>query len=184
MDFIIQNILNALQWGSFYALIALGYTLVYGVLRLINFAHGDVFMVGAYIAFFVAGFLLGPAVGLSPMVTFLLAVPLTMFLTACVGVTLERVAYRPLRRKGGTPALRCHHSTHVRTDPRILQPGSTRCQSAEISRTGREVHMEYGRRHHHQPQSDRHCGRDSRIHIPEFHRHQDENRHGHARHFL
>ncbi|WP_319542231.1 branched-chain amino acid ABC transporter permease [uncultured Pseudodesulfovibrio sp.] len=100
MDFIIQNILNALQWGSFYALIALGYTLVYGVLRLINFAHGDIFMVGAYIAFFVAGFLLGPMVGLSPIVTFLLAVPLTMFLTACVGVTLERVAYRPLRRKG------------------------------------------------------------------------------------
>ena len=100
MDFIIQNIINALQWGSFYALIALGYTLVYGVLRLINFAHGDIFMVGAYIAFFAAGFLLGPALGLSPMATFLLAVPLTMFLTACVGVTLERVAYRPLRRKG------------------------------------------------------------------------------------
>ena len=100
MDFIIQNILNALQWGSFYALIALGYTLVYGVLRLINFAHGDIFMVGAYIAFFVAGLLLGPMVGLSPLATFLLAVPLTMFLTACVGVTLERIAYRPLRRKG------------------------------------------------------------------------------------
>ncbi|HEY5675089.1 MAG TPA: hypothetical protein VIR78_15395, partial [Malonomonas sp.] len=58
VDFIFQNILNALQWGSFYALIALGYTLVYGVLRLINFAHGDIFMVGAYISFFVAGFLL------------------------------------------------------------------------------------------------------------------------------
>ena len=55
MDFIFQNVLNALQWGSFYALIALGYTLVYGVLRLINFAHGDIFMVGAYISFFVAG---------------------------------------------------------------------------------------------------------------------------------
>lgn len=100
MDFIIQNILNALQWGSFYALIALGYTLVYGVLRLINFAHGDVFMVGAYIAFFVSGFLLGDVIGLSPLVTFMCAVPLTMLLTACVGVTLERVAYRPLRRKG------------------------------------------------------------------------------------
>ena len=100
MDFIIQNILNALQWGSFYALIALGYTLVYGVLRLINFAHGDVFMVGAYIAFFVSGFLLSDTLGLSPLVTFLCAVPLTMALTACVGVTLERIAYRPLRRKG------------------------------------------------------------------------------------
>lgn len=100
MDFIIQNVLNALQWGSFYALIALGYTLVYGVLRLINFAHGDIFMVGAYISFFVAGFLIGPTVGLSPALTFAVTVPLTMFLTSCVGVTLERVAYRPLRRKG------------------------------------------------------------------------------------
>ena len=54
MDFFLQQMLNALQWGSFYALIALGYTLVYGVLRLINFAHGDIFMVGAYIAFFVS----------------------------------------------------------------------------------------------------------------------------------
>jgi len=92
--------LNALQWGSFYALIALGYTLVYGVLRLINFAHGDVFMVGAYISFFVAGFLLKPVIGLSPALTFVITVPLTMLLTACVGVTLERIAYRPLRRKG------------------------------------------------------------------------------------
>ena len=100
MDFIFQNVLNALQWGSFYALIALGYTLVYGVLRLINFAHGDIFMVGAYISFFLAGFLLGPVVGLSPAVVFLITVPLTMLLTSCVGVTLERIAYRPLRRKG------------------------------------------------------------------------------------
>ncbi|WP_303720618.1 branched-chain amino acid ABC transporter permease [Malonomonas rubra] len=100
MDFIIQNILNALQWGSFYALIALGYTLVYGVLRLINFAHGDIFMVGAYISFFVAGFLLKPALGLSPAMTFVITVPLTMALTSIVGVTLERIAYRPLRHKG------------------------------------------------------------------------------------
>ncbi len=100
MEFLIQNILNALQWGSFYALIALGYTLVYGVLRLINFAHGDIFMVGAYIAFGLATMLLGPTFNLSPMMTFVLAIPLTMVLTACVGVTLERIAYRPLRRKG------------------------------------------------------------------------------------
>ena len=100
MDFIIQNILNALQWGSFYALIALGYTLVYGVLRLINFAHGDIFMVGAYISFFLAGLFLGPDIGLSPEMTFVVAVPLTMALTSLVGVTLERIAYRPLRRKG------------------------------------------------------------------------------------
>ena len=100
MDFIFQNVLNALQWGSFYALIALGYTLVYGVLRLINFAHGDIFMVGAYISFFLAGLFLGPDIGLSPEMTFVVAVPLTMALTSLVGVTLERIAYRPLRRKG------------------------------------------------------------------------------------
>ncbi|MEF2144910.1 MAG: branched-chain amino acid ABC transporter permease [Desulfovibrionaceae bacterium] len=99
MEVIIQNLINALQWGSFYALIALGYTLVYGVLLLINFAHGDIFMVGAYIAFFVAITLLG-SFGLDPSFTLALAVPLTMVLTACVGVTLERIAYRPLRRKG------------------------------------------------------------------------------------
>lgn len=99
MDILIQNLLNALQWGSFYALIALGYTLVYGVLLLINFAHGDIFMVGAYIAFFVATFFLG-IVDFSPWLTLALTVPLTMLLTAAVGVTLERIAYRPLRRKG------------------------------------------------------------------------------------
>ncbi len=95
----IQNVINALQWGSFYALIALGYTLVYGVLTLINFAHGDIFMVGAYIAFFVATFFLATA-GLTGWVALALTIPLTMILTSMVGVALERVAYRPLRRKG------------------------------------------------------------------------------------
>jgi branched-chain amino acid transport system permease protein len=99
VDILIQNLLNALQWGSFYALIALGYTLVYGVLLLINFAHGDIFMVGAYIAFFVATALLG-FLDFSPWIVLALTVPLTMILTAGVGVTLERIAYRPLRRKG------------------------------------------------------------------------------------
>lgn len=100
-----QNFINALQWGSFYALIALGYTLVYGVLLLINFAHGDIFMVGAYIAFFVASFFLSsyafhlPFV-LSGNIIFVFTVIITMVLTAGVGVTIERVAYRPLRKKG------------------------------------------------------------------------------------
>ena len=96
---LLQNLINALQWGSFYALIALGYTLVYGVLTLINFAHGDVFMVGAYIAFFVATFLLAAA-GLPGWAALALTIPLTMLLTSLVGVSLERIAYRPLRRKG------------------------------------------------------------------------------------
>jgi branched-chain amino acid transport system permease protein len=99
LESIIQNLINALQWGSFYALIALGYTMVYGVLTLINFAHGDVFMVGAYIAFFVATFILG-ALGLPGWVALALTIPITMVLTAGVGVSLERIAYRPLRRKG------------------------------------------------------------------------------------
>jgi branched-chain amino acid transport system permease protein len=101
----LQNVINALQWGCFYALIALGYNMVYGVLLLINFAHGDIFMVGAYAGFFICTFLLGsyalqlPVVlpgGLVIFLTFLL----TMAVTAGVGVTIERVAYRPLRRKG------------------------------------------------------------------------------------
>ena len=101
----LQNIINALQWGSFYALIALGYTMVYGVLLLINFAHGDVFMVGAYIGFFISTFLLGayalrlPWAMSGGMVLFLTFL-FTMILTAGVGVSIERVAYRPLRRKG------------------------------------------------------------------------------------
>ncbi len=99
VESIIQNLINALQWGSFYALIALGYTMVYGVLTLINFAHGDVFMVGAYIAFFVATFFLS-VLGLPGWVALALTIPLTMILTSMVGVSLERVAYRPLRRKG------------------------------------------------------------------------------------
>jgi branched-chain amino acid transport system permease protein len=99
LESIIQNLINALQWGSFYALIALGYTMVYGVLTLINFAHGDVFMVGAYIAFFLASFLLS-VLGLPGWVALALVIPLTMILTSMVGVSLERIAYRPLRRKG------------------------------------------------------------------------------------
>ncbi len=101
----LQNFINALQWGSFYALIALGYTLVYGVLLLINFAHGDIFMVGAYVAFFVSTFLLGMYAlhlpwHLSGGLVIFLTFVLTMVLTAGVGVTIERIAYRPLRRKG------------------------------------------------------------------------------------
>lgn len=104
LESVIQNIFNALQWGSYYSLIALGYCLVYGVLLLINFAHGDIFMVGAYIAFFVSTLFLGHY-GFLPFalpkgLVLALTIPLTMLLTSCVGVFIERVAYRPLRRKG------------------------------------------------------------------------------------
>ncbi len=87
-SYFFQQSLNALQLGSIYALIALGYTLVYGVLRMINFAHGDLFMVGGFFCFAAATYL-----GLSFVPTLLLV----MALAALLGVLLERVAYRPLR---------------------------------------------------------------------------------------
>ena len=104
LETIIQQGINALQLGSYYSLIALGYCLVYGVLLLINFAHGDIFMVGAYIAFFCATAFLGKFGFIDPgmpgWVVLALTVPLTMLLTSGVGVFIERVAYRPLRLKG------------------------------------------------------------------------------------
>jgi branched-chain amino acid transport system permease protein len=96
---ILQNIFNALQWGSFYSMIALGYCLVYGVLRLINFAHGDIFMTACYIAFFIAVGLLGVFTG-GGWLVFAITLVLTMGATALVGITIERIAYRPLRQKG------------------------------------------------------------------------------------
>ena len=101
----LQHLLNALQWGSFYALIALGYTMVYGVLLLINFAHGDIFMVGAYVGFFTATFLLGQyalslPIALPSWVILVATILVSMVLTAALGVTIERVAYRPLRERG------------------------------------------------------------------------------------
>jgi branched-chain amino acid transport system permease protein len=100
--FFMQNIINALQWGSFYALIALGYSMVYSILMLFNFAHGDIFMVGAYIGLGVAMGLLalfgaGAAVALPGWVILVLTILISMFLTAFVGIIVERVGYRPLR---------------------------------------------------------------------------------------
>ena len=98
MQFIVQQILNALQVGSVYALIALGYTMVYGILTMINFAHGDIFMVSTYIAFFVATFLLGLAVSLPPLFIFAVTIVLAMFGTTALAVAIERFAYKPLRK--------------------------------------------------------------------------------------
>ena len=85
----LQQTLNALQLGSIYALIALGYTMVYGILTMINFAHGDVFMIGAFFCFLLSGML-----GL----TFVPTLLLTMLGTALLGVVIERLAYKPLRQ--------------------------------------------------------------------------------------
>jgi branched-chain amino acid transport system permease protein len=101
MSSFLQNVVNALQWGSFYALIALGYSMVYSVLMLFNFAHGDIFMVGSYIGFFIASSLISlSALGIITLPTwFLLALTilLAMALTSIVGMLVERIGYRPLR---------------------------------------------------------------------------------------
>jgi branched-chain amino acid transport system permease protein len=101
MVIFLQNVVNALQWGSFYALIALGYSMVYSILMLFNFAHGDIFMVGAYIGFGVAVGLLGLSasgiLGMPHWLILVLTILFSMFLNAFVGMIVERVGYRPLR---------------------------------------------------------------------------------------
>ena len=97
MDIFLQQILNGLVLGSIYALIALGYTMVYGIMGLINFAHGEVVMFGAMVTITVVTTLMNAGVGLpGPMLVLigrLVAIPACMLL----GYTIERVAYRPLR---------------------------------------------------------------------------------------
>jgi branched-chain amino acid transport system permease protein len=101
MTFFLQNLINALQWGSFYALIALGYSMVYGILMLFNFAHGDIFMAGAYIGFFISSALVALAVsGFLPLpgwAILALTIVFAMIATSFLGMIVERVAYRPLR---------------------------------------------------------------------------------------
>src|SRR5918997_1273873 len=96
MDTFVQQLINGLTIGSIYALVALGYTMVYGILRLINFAHGDIYMVGAY-----AGFILATALGFaaSPSVFgFVITLLGAMAISAAIGMAIERFAYRPVRK--------------------------------------------------------------------------------------
>lgn len=95
IDVLLQQIVNGLVVGSVYALVALGYTMVYGILQLINFAHGEVVMIGALTALVLAKWLLGA--GVPPMIALLLAILIAMAVCAAVGVLVERIAYRPLR---------------------------------------------------------------------------------------
>jgi branched-chain amino acid transport system permease protein len=97
----LQQFINGLQRGSIYALIALGFTIVYGIIQLINFAHGDIFMFGAYMAAFVGGALLTQG----HWAAFVGALVVSMLVTACLGMLIERVAYRPLRYRPRFSAL-------------------------------------------------------------------------------
>ena len=88
MDTLIQQLINGLSLGSVYALVALGYTMVYGIINLLNFAHGDVYMVGAFVGYYIiTNFNLG----------FLPRLILTMLITGILGLVIYQVAYRPLR---------------------------------------------------------------------------------------
>lgn len=98
MELFVQQIINGLTVGAVYALIALGYTMVYGILELINFAHGEIYMLGAYLGIIVLGFL--TAMGLTA-VSLPLAILATILvagsISAAYGATMEKIAYRPLR---------------------------------------------------------------------------------------
>ena len=94
MAYFLQQLINGIALGSIYGLIAIGYTMVYGIIGMINFAHGDIFMVGAFIA--LIAFLLLMSLGLT-FVPLVLVLIIAMALTAVWGWTVERIAYRPLR---------------------------------------------------------------------------------------
>ena len=97
MDIFLQQIVNGLVLGSIYALIALGYTMVYGVLGIINFAHGEVLMIGAMVSLSLLRLIMGMTSGLPSWLTLLIVLPVTMAFCAGLSYWIERIAYRPLR---------------------------------------------------------------------------------------
>ncbi|HEY8900087.1 MAG TPA: branched-chain amino acid ABC transporter permease [Chthoniobacterales bacterium] len=94
-----QQLINGLSLGSIYALIALGYTMVYGVLRFINFAHGDVFMVGAFAGLYFFKWLSPLLVGVPPILSALIILVGAMAACAALGILIEKLAYKPLRSR-------------------------------------------------------------------------------------
>jgi len=96
MEAFIQQLINGLSVGSVYALIALGYTMVYGIIKLINFAHGDIYMIGAFVSYFMF---------LDLELNIFVTLVLTMLVTAILGVIIEKVAYKPLRNSPRITAL-------------------------------------------------------------------------------
>ncbi|MET0878778.1 MAG: branched-chain amino acid ABC transporter permease LivH, partial [Tardiphaga sp.] len=96
MEYFVQQLINGVTLGSIYALIAIGYTMVYGIIGMINFAHGDIYMVGAFLALLAFLALIAIGVTAIPIALFLVLL-IAMALTALYGWTVERFAYRPLR---------------------------------------------------------------------------------------
>ena len=98
MAFFLQELVNGITTGALYALVALGFSMVYGVLKLLNFAHGDLYMVGAYIGFFVIQWFGGPTALTIPVpLLVLIMFVLAALVVGGLGVVIERFAYRPLR---------------------------------------------------------------------------------------
>ena len=101
MEYFLQQLINGLTLGAIYGLIAIGYTMVYGIIGMINFAHGEIYMIGAFISL-IAFLILAPTGGAMVVLALVVVLIVTMLLTAVYGWALERLAYRPLR---GSPRL-------------------------------------------------------------------------------
>ncbi len=97
MEYFFQQVINGITLGSIYGLIAIGYTMVYGIIGMINFAHGDIFMVGAFIALITYLILTTMFVGVPVALALVIMIIVAMILTSLWNWTIERVAYRPLR---------------------------------------------------------------------------------------
>ena len=95
MEYFIQQTINGVTLGSIYGLIAIGYTMVYGIIGMINFAHGDIFMIGAFVA--LISFVIFGLTGAALPIILLLVLLISMLFTACYGWTVEKLAYKPLR---------------------------------------------------------------------------------------
>lgn len=96
LEYFFSLFLGGLTRGSIYALIALGYTMVYGIIKLINFAHGEIYMIGAFTALIIGAAL--AMTGLNPILIFVLACLAAIIYSAAYGITIEKLAYRPLRK--------------------------------------------------------------------------------------
>ena len=92
MEYFLQQTINGVTLGSIYGLIAIGYTMVYGIIGMINFAHGDIFMVGAFIA--LISFIIFGLTGIALPIVLLLVLLISMLFTACYGWSVEKLAYK------------------------------------------------------------------------------------------
>ncbi|UFJ39561.1 branched-chain amino acid ABC transporter permease [Brevibacillus humidisoli] len=96
MEVVLQTLVDGLVVGAFYSLIALGYTMVFGIIKLLNFAHGDLYMLGAFIGFSLLSWLTGDGTGAAGLMGIGVVFLLAMFLVGVIGMGMERLAYRPL----------------------------------------------------------------------------------------